>query len=290
MRGSLRRTSNQASYRREAPLAPLRDLSRYGRPRGRAAPFAQQLRNPHQLRTRLRVELLAQPGLEAREHLECVGAIPHPRACLDQPAYRVLREGIEIEQHLRVALHRREVTDSAPAVHLPHEAIADPRHQLRPPLVLPLLELHGSRYLEAVEELTTDLRLRGIDLAHVHLNGAGGERDGGALHDELVAPDLFLQYRQRLGKRVAGPRRRNVGPQQIHQIVAGELPPRFDGESDQQGEMLAGAETHLLACLAEEQGSTQREELQVRHHADASRRFGMVPLDTQINRVSTHCV
>src|SRR5439155_7274825 len=170
MRGSLRRTSNQASYRRansrSRPISVSASKRRSRRSETCPATVGRGAarRPPHQLRTRLRVELLAQPGLEAREHLECVGAIPHPRACLDQPAYRVLREGIEIEQHLRVALHRREVTDSAPAVHLPHEAIADPRHQLRPPLVLPLLELHGSRYLKAVEELTTDLRLRGIDL------------------------------------------------------------------------------------------------------------------------------
>src|SRR3989449_5178049 len=127
---------------------------------------------------------------------------------------------------------RGDATTWAPAAHLPYAATAARGHHSRPPLVLPLLELHGSRYLEAVEELTTDLGLRGIEPAHVHLNGAGNERDGGALHDEMIAPDLFLQYRQRLGNRVAGPRRRNIGPQQIHQIVTGELPPRFDREAD----------------------------------------------------------
>src|SRR5207248_7372629 len=47
----------------EAPLAPPRDLSRYGPPPGRAAPFPQPLRNPHPLPTRLRLQLLPHPGL-----------------------------------------------------------------------------------------------------------------------------------------------------------------------------------------------------------------------------------
>ena len=75
-----------------------------------------------------------------------------------------------------------------------------------------------------------------------------------------------------------------------HQVVAGELPSRFNGEPDQQGEMLARAEADLLAGLGEKQGSAQREELQVRRQRDGSRRFGMVLLGTKINLVSTRCV
>ena len=52
--------------------------------------------------------------------------------------------------------------------------------------------------------------------------------------------------------------------------------------------MLACAEADLLAGLREEQGSAQREELQVRQQTDGSQRFGMVPLGTQINWVSTY--
>src|SRR5205823_9092889 len=91
----------------------------------------------------------------------------------------------------------------ARAVHLLHETIPDAWYQLRTPLVLPLLELHGSRYLESVEKLTTNLGLRAIQPARVHLNRARDESDRGALHDEPVAPDLFLQNGQRLGERVA---------------------------------------------------------------------------------------
>src|SRR3989454_122892 len=127
---------------------------------------------------------------------------------------------------------RRPPPPPAPPAPAPHTAVGDRGLHFPPPLVLPLLELHGSRYLEAVEELTTDLGLRGIEPAHVHLNGAGNERDGGALHNEMIAPDLFLQYCQRLGNRVAGPRRRNIRPQQIHQIVTGEPPPPLDPEGD----------------------------------------------------------
>ena len=58
---------------------------------------------------------------------------------------------------------------------------------------------------------------------------------------------------------MAGPRRGDIGPQEIHQVFARELPSRFDGEADQEGEMLARAEADLLAGLSEEQGSAQRQ-------------------------------
>ena len=85
-----------------------------------------------------------------------------------------------------------EVANSTPVVHLLHEGITDPWHQLRTPLVFPLLELHRSRYLESVEELTTDLSLRGIEPSHVHVNHSRDEREGGSLYDEMVASNLFL--------------------------------------------------------------------------------------------------
>ncbi len=152
-----------------------------------------------------------------------------------------------------------------------------------------MLELHGSRYLEPVEKLPPNRSLRDIEPTRVHLNRARDESDRGALHDELVASDFSLQDGQRLSERVASPRCGNLWPEQVHQVVAGKPPSRFDGEPDQQSEMLARAEADLFTGLREEQGSAQREKLQVRHQTDSSRRFGMLPLGTQINLVSTCC-
>ena len=101
-----------------------------------------------------------------------------------------------------MALDRREIAHPTPAVHLLHQTIPDAWHQLRAPLVLPLLELNCSRYLEAVEKLTPNLSLSDIEPARVHLNRARDESDRGTLRDELVAPDLLLQDRQRLGERM----------------------------------------------------------------------------------------
>src|SRR2546425_12413450 len=55
--------------------------------------------------------------------------------------FRSLGQGIELEEQLRVPLHGFEVTDSTPVIHLLHERIPDSRHQLRAPLVLPVLKL-----------------------------------------------------------------------------------------------------------------------------------------------------
>ena len=52
--------------------------------------------------------------------------------------------------------------------------------------------------------------------------------------------------------------------------------------------MFACAEVDLLAGLREEQGSAQREKLQVWRQTDGSRRFGMLQLGTRINAASTH--
>ena len=68
-----------------------------------------------------------------------------------------------------VPLHGFEVTDSTPVIHLLHERIPDSRHQLRPPLVLPLLKLDRSWHLESIEELTPDLSLGGIEPGQANL-------------------------------------------------------------------------------------------------------------------------
>src|SRR5213595_1377450 len=145
-------------------------------------------------------------------HLERIAPIAHPRPRFHHAAHAVLGQGIELEEQLRVPLHGFEVTDSTPVIHLLHERIPDSRHQLRPPLVLPMLKLDRSWHLESIEELTTDLSLGDIEPGQVHLNHSRHEREGGPLYDEMVPPNSLLEHGQGLGERVAGPRRRYVGP------------------------------------------------------------------------------
>ena len=253
--------------RLEAPLAPLRHLAdRLRRP---PPPLPQQVRDTHQVGARLGPELFGQAHLETSERLERVGAIPHPRACLDQPAHRVLRQGIEIEQHLRVALHGREVARTTTRVHLADQAVADARHELRAPLVLPLLELHRPGDLEAVEERAANLRLTAVEAAHVRVHDAGNERDRRALHDQMLASDLLLQDREGLSQRVPGAGPRHVRPEEIHQVVARELAPALHREADQQGEMLARAEADLLTGFGDEQRHTKTQQMQMRRQRTA---------------------
>src|SRR6267378_2962234 len=129
----------------------LRHLPGLRRPRRRAPALAEQIRNTHEVRARLRPELVRQPRLEPPVHLEGVAPIAHPRPGLDDATHRILGQRVELEQALPVVLDGFEVADPTPAVHLLHEAIADPGHQLGAPFVLPLLELHGTRHLEPAE-------------------------------------------------------------------------------------------------------------------------------------------
>src|SRR6266571_3041205 len=252
--------------RLEAALVPLGDPARLGRPRRCAPALPQQARDPRQVGTGLRAKLLRQAGLEAAVHLERVAAVAHPRARLHQPTHGVLRQGIEVEQDLRVALDRGEIADAATGVHLPHQTIPDSGHELGAPLVLPLLEGDRTGDLEAVQEGAADLRLARLEPPDIRVHGVVGKGDGRPLHLQVLAAHLLLHDRERLRQRVPRPIRRRVGPQQVHQVVAGELLPRLGCEADQEGEMLAGAEPDLLASFGKEEGSTQGKELQVGRH------------------------
>src|SRR6185295_8288255 len=163
-------------FRLEAPFLALRYLPGFRGPGRRAPALAQQVRDPYQVGARLRSQLVRQPGLEAAVDLEGVAAIAHPRPRLHDAAHRILGQGVELEQQLRMPLDGLEISDPTPVVHLPDEGIADPWHQLGAPLVLPLLKLHGSRYLESVQELTSDLGLSGVQPARVHLHRTRNER------------------------------------------------------------------------------------------------------------------
>ena len=179
-----------------------------------------------------------------------------------------------------------EVADAAPGVHLPDETIPDVRHELGAPLVLPLLEQHCPRHVEAVEERAADLHVARVEPSHVCVHDVLGERDGRPLHLEVLAADLRLDHRQRLSQGVPRAMRRGVRPQQIHQVVTRELLPRFGREANQQREVLTGAEADVLPSLGDQEGSTEAGEMQVRRH-DGSQRFGLVLLGAQINVLST---
>src|SRR5439155_749939 len=133
----------------------------------RSATLPQQVRHTYQVRARLRSQLLAQSLLESGIGFERVGAVADPGARLHQAADRVFGQGIELVQHLGVPLHRGEIADAAPGVHLLHQAVADPRAKPRPPLVRPLLEPGRGGPLEAVEKRSPDLQVAGIQMRHV---------------------------------------------------------------------------------------------------------------------------
>src|SRR5438034_10831717 len=144
------------------------DLFRW--PRCRASALAKQARDAYQVGARPRAQFLRQPRLKSPVHLERIAPIAHPRPRFHHAAHAVLGQGVELEEQLRVPLHGFEVADATPVIHLLHEGIPDTRHQLRPPLVLPMLKLDRSWHLESIEELTTDLSLGDIEPGQVHLN------------------------------------------------------------------------------------------------------------------------
>ena len=250
----------------EPSLAPLRYLSGTCGSGHRAAALAEQVGDPLQIRARLGPELLDEARLETIVDLEGVTAVAHPRPRLHHAAHAILRQRVELEQYLGVLLYRFEVADSASRVHLPHETVADPGHQLGAPLVLPLLELHGARHIEALQELAADGGVGCVEPGHVRMYRVRGEGDRRALHKDVLPADLLLEDRQRLGQRVPRPRRGHARPEQVHQIVTREFPTGLDREADQEGEVFARAEPHLLPCLGEEQGSSQADEMQMRRH------------------------
>ncbi len=183
----------------------------------------------------------------AAENLERVGAISDPGPRLHQPADRIFQQRIEIEEHLRVTLHRRIVSDAAAAIHVLDQAIPETRLELGGPLVLPVLEGARTGNLEAVQESPLDLRLRVIEVVGVDIDSALSERDRGLLDLHGVAAELGLEDRDPLREGMPAQPRRGVGPEEVHQIVTCEAVARFERESRQQREVLARAEADLLA-------------------------------------------
>jgi hypothetical protein len=216
-------------------------------------------------------------------------AVARPGARLHQAPHRVLRQGIELVQHLRVTLNGREIADAPSSVHLLDQGITDPRGELGAPLVLPLLERWRARNLEPFKERPPDLSRTVGQAGGVHVHHARGERDGGLLHEQMLTADLGLQHRQGLGERVAGVPGRRIGPQQIGEIVSAEPAPALHAEPDEEREMLPGPEPDRLAGDGEQQRRPKRGQMQMRCQSVVSQWFGTALLGTQVNALSTPC-
>src|SRR5213595_1766131 len=96
-----------------------------------------------------------------------------------------------------------------------------------------------------------------------------GEPDGGALNHDRLTRDLGLDDRQTLRQRVIGVPRWRLRPQQIGEIVPCELLTRFQGETGQEGQMLARAERDLFAGDGEQGGSPETMQLETVSHMSA---------------------
>ena len=150
-----------------------------------------------------------------------------------------------------------EIADAARGIHLPYQTIPHLRGEARAEFILPFLERPRRRDLETVEEGTVDAHVAGAQMVDVNVNPARGQTDGGTLNHHGLARDLCLDDRQTLGERVIGELRRGLRPQQVGEIVARELLARFQGETNEEGEVLARTEPHWFAGNGEQGGTTQ---------------------------------
>src|SRR2546426_9698896 len=116
-------------------------------------------------------------------------------------------------------------------------------------------------------------------MRYVGVHRAFDQRDGGPLDEEVLTPDLLLEDGEGLGEGVTRQMSGRVAPEEIHQVVTRQPTPRFDGETNQQREVLTRAEPDLLPRSRQQQGGSEREQVQVRLQTDGSQCFGLVLLD-----------
>jgi len=82
---------------------------------------------------------------------------------------------------------------------------------------------------------------------------------------------------------------RRVRPQQIGEIVSREPLPGLQRKPDEEREMLARAEAHLLASDGEQGRTTQAMQHEVMNHMRPRFIDSLYRLRTRINDVSTRC-
>ena len=170
-----------------------------------------------------------------------------------------------------MALDGREITDPPGGIHQPHEAIPHLGRESRAMLVFPLFKWPGGRNLEALEERPSDSRTTVSEMQRVNIDPAGGETDGGALNHDRIAGDFRFDDRQTLGQRMVGELGRGIRPKEVGEIVARELLPGIERETNQEGEMLARTKPHLLTSDGEQGGTTEAMQDEVVSHAISTR-------------------
>jgi hypothetical protein len=94
-------------------------------------------------------------------------------------------------------------------------------------------------------------------MQRIDIDPPGRETDRRALNHHGVTGDLGLDHRQTLRKGVIRKLGRDVGPEEVGEIVAGELLPGIQREADQQGKMFARTKSHLLTRSGEEGRTTE---------------------------------
>src|SRR5207244_2387735 len=249
-----------------SPIRALGRVTRHRRTARRPTTIAQQIRHANQLGPGLRAQLLGKPSLITCERLEGAAPVTGPRSRLHDPANSLFGERVELLQPRRMALHSREVADAPGGIHLAHEAIADLGTQARAILVLPLLERSGRRDFKAVEEGSADLRVAGAQVTDVGVNPAGRQTYRRALDHDRLARNLGFDDGEPLSKGMIRVLRRRVRPQKIGEIISREALPGLQRKPDEEREMLARAEAHLLASDGEQGRTTQAMQHEMMNH------------------------
>src|SRR5712692_6100183 len=95
------------------------------------------------------------------------------------------------------------------------------------------------------------------------------------------------QVEEALRQGVAGETRGDITPEELHEVVACERLPRFDGEPNQQCKVFPRAERDLLAGASEKMGNSKRVQYHGRRQTGGSNRLGMVQFNALISVLST---
>ena len=92
-------------------------------------------------------------------------------------------------------------------------------------------------------------------MSHVDVDPASREADGRPAQDDGFTRNFGLDDGQSLRQRMVRELGGGGGPQQISEIVTGELLARLEGEPDEKSQMLARTKPDLLASRGEQGGS-----------------------------------
>jgi hypothetical protein len=198
-----------------------------------------------------------------------------------------------------VLLDRGEVADAAPRVHLLHQTVTNARVQARRPTLAPFLEAWRPTQFEPVEETSPNFRPAWVEVARVYLHRPLSQGERGAVGGQELPADRCPQDGDCLGQGMPAVLVGRIGPQQIDQIVTGELFSRLERKPNQQGEMLARAIAYRFTGGGEQEGSAQREQAELgdhntiqndgRRHNKGGRSTKCQHVESQAIRCDFHC-